>query len=132
MRQGETRKILQTRIKDLWKRSSQRAMTNPRAQGLRPSRPSPQGNPPSSQSSIKWVIANANLLQQNNFNICRFSGHYACPNKTNIYHSCTQYCVSRWGRGHVTPNADYNRRRILMLKRFPLPVGWIEIYDPGS
>jgi hypothetical protein len=59
-------------------------------------------------------------------------GHYGCPNKVNIYHTCTQFCVTRWGRGKTIPAPQYNTRRLKMLKKYPLPSTWIEIYDPGT
>jgi hypothetical protein len=58
-------------------------------------------------------------------------GHYGCPNKHNIHHACTQFCVTRWGRGKSQPSSEYNKRRLKMLKKYPLPSAWIEVYDPG-
>jgi len=59
-------------------------------------------------------------------------GHYGCPNKSNMYHNCTQYCVSRWGRGKGQPESKYNARRLKMLKKYPLPSNWTEVYDAGT
>ena len=58
-------------------------------------------------------------------------GHYGCPNKVNAYHKCSQFCVTKWGRGHTQPDPSYNKKRMRMLKKYPLPSGWTEIFDPG-
>lgn len=58
-------------------------------------------------------------------------GHIGCPNKCSIYHICSKYCVTRYGRGKPTPDPKTNSRRLRMLKKYPLPKGWAEIYDPG-
>jgi len=54
-----------------------------------------------------------------------------CPNKWNIYHECSSWCVSHWGDGIKTPNPNDERKRFKMLKKYPLPDNWQEIYDPG-
>ncbi|XP_054716109.1 LOW QUALITY PROTEIN: polyglutamine-binding protein 1-like [Uloborus diversus] len=54
-----------------------------------------------------------------------------CPNKWNIYHDCTKYCKDAWGSGKELPSPKTERKRLLMLKKYPLPDGWEEIYDPG-
>uniref|UniRef100_A0A5S6QPQ6 Polyglutamine-binding protein 1 n=1 Tax=Trichuris muris TaxID=70415 RepID=A0A5S6QPQ6_TRIMR len=62
-----------------------------------------------------------------------FTGAPGCPNKSNPYHLCTDYCFDRWGEGLPTSLVDpsYMRRRRRMLKKYPLPDGWQEAYDPG-
>lgn len=60
-----------------------------------------------------------------------FAGHKGCPNKYNIYHKCSLFCVNRWGDGHVEPSRDYIKRYKRLLRRYPLPKGWTEMYDPG-
>lgn len=54
-----------------------------------------------------------------------------CPNKWNIYHDCTKFCREHWGVGEEQPSPKTERKRLYMLKRYPLPEGWEEIYDPG-
>ena len=54
-----------------------------------------------------------------------------CPNKWNIYHDCTKFCREHWGNGKEQPSPKTERKRLYMLKRYPLPEGWEEIYDPG-
>lgn len=59
------------------------------------------------------------------------TGYKGCPNKYNIYHKCNIYCVTRWGNGIVEPDKGYLKRKARLLKKYPLPKGWKEIYDPG-
>ncbi|GFW15181.1 polyglutamine-binding protein 1 [Trichonephila clavipes] len=54
-----------------------------------------------------------------------------CPNKWNIYHDCTVFCKEFWGSGRDHPSPRTDRRRLLMLKKYPVPNGWEEVYDPG-
>ncbi|GIY98862.1 polyglutamine-binding protein 1 [Caerostris extrusa] len=54
-----------------------------------------------------------------------------CPNKWNIYHDCTPFCKENWGSGKDHPSPKTERRRLLMLKKYPVPDGWEEVYDPG-
>ncbi|UYV70895.1 PQBP1 [Cordylochernes scorpioides] len=55
-----------------------------------------------------------------------------CPNKWNIYHECATYCHSHWGSGKLKPSPHVERLRLRMLKKYPLPDGWKELYDPGT
>uniref|UniRef100_T1IT40 WW domain-containing protein n=1 Tax=Strigamia maritima TaxID=126957 RepID=T1IT40_STRMM len=55
-----------------------------------------------------------------------------CPNKWNIYHDCTTYCLSHWGEGVKTPNPQDEKKRLKMLAKYPLPENWQEIYDQGT
>ncbi|GFY74034.1 polyglutamine-binding protein 1 [Trichonephila inaurata madagascariensis] len=52
-----------------------------------------------------------------------------CPNKWNIYHDCTVFCKEFWGSGRDHPSPRTDRRRLLMLKKYPVPNGW-EVYMP--
>ncbi|KAK0394616.1 hypothetical protein QR680_000837 [Steinernema hermaphroditum] len=61
------------------------------------------------------------------------SGAPGCPNKWNPYHFCVDFCYDYWQDG--TPENrlpdDYMSRRARMLRLYPLPEGWKEVYDPG-
>ncbi|TMS34121.1 hypothetical protein L596_001767 [Steinernema carpocapsae] len=61
------------------------------------------------------------------------SGAPGCPNKWNPYHICVNFCYEHWEDG--TPenrlSDDYMSRRARMLRLYPLPEGWKEVYDPG-
>lgn len=56
-----------------------------------------------------------------------------CPNKNNPYHICVEYCYDHWREGYSEKNLkeEYHRRRKRMLTRYPLPEGWVEVYDAG-
>lgn len=58
-------------------------------------------------------------------------GCKGCPNKYNIYHKCNLFCVTRWGNGIVDPDRGYLKRKARLLKKYSLPKGWKEVYDPG-
>jgi hypothetical protein len=55
-----------------------------------------------------------------------------CPNKCNPYHVCVDYCRLRWGNGYSEPEKYTEKKRQLMLLKYPKPPGWKEIYDPGT
>jgi len=55
-----------------------------------------------------------------------------CPNKWNIYHECSLFCYERWGDGIRDPNPSEELKRLKMLRKYPLPKNWDEIYDPGT
>jgi len=55
-----------------------------------------------------------------------------CPNKWNIYHDCSIYCKETWGSGKQQASPRTEKKRIAMLKKYPLPNGWDEVYDPGT
>ncbi|KAE8750528.1 hypothetical protein FOCC_FOCC002822 [Frankliniella occidentalis] len=61
----------------------------------------------------------------------KFQGHPGCPNKYNIYHDCSKACVDLWGAGKLEADARYLRKKNRMLKKYPLPETWKEVYDPG-
>jgi len=56
----------------------------------------------------------------------------ACPNRKNPYHECTAYCRKRYGMREWDPDQDMLRRRDRMLRKYPLPVGWVEVGDFDS
>lgn len=48
-----------------------------------------------------------------------------CPNTSNPYHTCVEYCRKRYGENAAPlPPKDYNT--------VPLPVGWYLVPDPSS
>ncbi|GFN74966.1 polyglutamine-binding protein 1 [Plakobranchus ocellatus] len=57
----------------------------------------------------------------------------ACPNRSNPYHECVPYCKKRYGMREWDPDDDMTKRRDRMLRRYPLPEGWVEVgdYDSG-
>jgi len=55
-----------------------------------------------------------------------------CPNKTNPYHECSDYCKKRYGIKRYAPDAETERRRRKMLKKYPLPENWREIPDVAT
>jgi len=61
------------------------------------------------------------------------AGAPGCPNKCNPFHICVQWCWDYWNDGTSEDriNLDYNRKRLRMLRLYPLPTSWKEIYDPG-
>lgn len=59
------------------------------------------------------------------------NGYEGCPNKCNIYHRCTLFCVETFGDGIKEPSASYLVRKARLLKRHPLPKDWKEVYDRG-
>ncbi|XP_054165390.1 polyglutamine-binding protein 1-like [Oppia nitens] len=54
-----------------------------------------------------------------------------CPNKYNIYHDCTAYCHKRYSDINEEPSPKTQRKYQKLVKRYPLPEGWQEVYDPG-
>lgn len=54
-----------------------------------------------------------------------------CPNKWNIFHDCVKFCKEQWGNGKQELSPKSERKRLYMLKRYPLPEGWEEVYDAG-
>uniref|UniRef100_A0A0A9YR75 Polyglutamine-binding protein 1 n=3 Tax=Lygus hesperus TaxID=30085 RepID=A0A0A9YR75_LYGHE len=61
-----------------------------------------------------------------------FKGTPGCPNKYNIYHECTPFCAKRWGKGITVPDPKYLKKQARMLLKYPLPLTWKEVYDPGT
>lgn len=58
-------------------------------------------------------------------------GYRGCPNKTNIHHKCTIYCLNTFGDGLAEPGREYTRRQYRLLRRYPLPRDWKEVWDHG-
>lgn len=61
-----------------------------------------------------------------------FKGHSGCPNKWNVYHECTSFCIRHWGKGKVIPDLIYMRKFNRLMAKYPLPSNWKEVYDPGA
>lgn len=59
------------------------------------------------------------------------AGYRGCPNKCNIHHKCTLYCLNKYGDGHLEPGREYSRRQQRLLRRYPLPRDWHEVWDHG-
>lgn len=57
------------------------------------------------------------------------SGYKGCPNKCNIYHKCSLFCINKFGEGIKEPSKNYIKRKIRLLRRHPLPNEWKEVYD---
>lgn len=65
-------------------------------------------------------------------NVDPIKGHKGCPNKSNIYHECSQYCVKRWKQGIVVPTENCVELKNKVLEHWPLPTGWEAVYDEGT
>jgi len=52
-----------------------------------------------------------------------------CPNCSNLYHSCTDYCRKRWGYKQFKADPSAASGRDHLLKHYPLPPGWHEVGD---
>ncbi|XP_026478829.1 polyglutamine-binding protein 1-like [Ctenocephalides felis] len=61
----------------------------------------------------------------------KIKGYENCPNKYNIYHDCSHYCVKKWKNGHTEPDVKYLEKKMRMLMKYPLPDNWKEVYDKG-
>lgn len=64
-------------------------------------------------------------------NVDPIKGHRGCPNKSNIYHECSKFCVKKWKQGKITPNEKYLNNKRKLLELWPLPQCWEEVYDEG-
>ncbi|XP_063438204.1 polyglutamine-binding protein 1-like [Mytilus trossulus] len=56
----------------------------------------------------------------------------ACPNRSNKYHTCVDYCKEKWGMKEFQKDSDMTRKRDRMLGKYPLPDGWLEVADPET
>lgn len=65
-------------------------------------------------------------------NVDPIKGHKGCPNKYNIYHECSKYCVKTWKQGKIAPSEDYVELKIKVLDIWPLTPGWETVYDEGT
>lgn len=61
----------------------------------------------------------------------QIAGYKSCPNKYNIYHKCTLFCVTFWNGKEKMPTEEYFLRKKRLLKRYPLPKNWVEVFDSG-
>lgn len=61
----------------------------------------------------------------------QITGYKSCPNKYNIYHKCTLHCVTFWNGREKQPSEEYFLRKKRLLKRYPLPKNWMEVFDSG-
>lgn len=52
-----------------------------------------------------------------------------CPNRSNPHHTCSEYCFKKFGQKKFEPHPIIEKRRIRMLKIYPLPPNWIEVPD---
>lgn len=61
------------------------------------------------------------------------NGCKGCPNKWNVFHICTVFCLERWGNGIDKPTKKYKDRFQRLLERYPLPKkgNWVYIWDSG-
>ncbi|GBP24366.1 Polyglutamine-binding protein 1 [Eumeta japonica] len=64
-------------------------------------------------------------------NVDPIKGHDGCPNKYNIYHECSKFCVKTWKQGKTVPDENYLESKRKVLEHWPLPSGWEEVYDAG-
>ncbi|XP_064632751.1 polyglutamine-binding protein 1-like [Lineus longissimus] len=55
-----------------------------------------------------------------------------CPNITNPFHECNDWCRKNWGNKKFEPGVDMLRKKARMLRRYPLPEDWYEIADPTT
>lgn len=55
-----------------------------------------------------------------------------CPNKYNIYHDCSQYCIDKHGEcKELSPTLEQRKQLALVLKNYPMSNEWRVVYDPG-
>ncbi len=52
-----------------------------------------------------------------------------CPNRLSASHSCNEQCVKKFGYKKFEPHPLMEKRRVRMLKIYPLPSGWVEVPD---
>jgi len=56
----------------------------------------------------------------------------ACPNRSNTYHACVDYCKKRWGFKKFKPDPELAKKHERLLSRYPPPSGWVEVGDPET
>lgn len=56
----------------------------------------------------------------------------ACPNKSNPYHECIDFCRKTWGLMRFQHKKDLDLKREKMLAKYPLTDDWLEVADPMS
>lgn len=60
-----------------------------------------------------------------------YLGHKGCPNKYNVFHRCTLFCLEHWKEGTIEPSEEYMKRYKRLIDRYPVSKEWTPIYDPG-
>lgn len=97
-------------------------------------------NPPSDYNELKtppskFTSANENLWPERikeRIGVTEsYHGFKYCPNTYNIWHTCTLYCVNKWANVRPKPKEGYLRRYKRLLRKYPLPADWTEIFDSG-
>lgn len=70
--------------------------------------------------------------EENNQQIIVDGPVLGCPNKYNIYHQCSKYCIERFGQpDSFNPNLDQKKYLLVLLREYPLPSDWSIVYDAG-
>ncbi|XP_022915439.1 polyglutamine-binding protein 1 [Onthophagus taurus] len=59
-----------------------------------------------------------------------YKGFITCPNKSNQYHQCTNWCQVHW-KGIPTPDPHYARCARRLIEKYPLPSNWTDVFDKG-
>lgn len=55
-----------------------------------------------------------------------------CPNKYNIHHECSQYCVDKYSSiTDASPSLEQRKQLALILRTYPISNEWTVVYDPG-
>lgn len=56
-------------------------------------------------------------------------GAPGCPNKWISFHQCSEFCWDKWGDGlpEERLDPDYERKRLRMKRKYPLPPAWKEV-----
>lgn len=55
-----------------------------------------------------------------------------CPNKYNIYHTCSEFCLKKFGSGTEIPPTMIKRKYNRLVKKYPLPENWRRVWEPGT
>ena len=55
-----------------------------------------------------------------------------CPFRTNPYHECLAWCRRKYGLKAWKPEPISMPRRERMLRKYPLPPGWVEVADTDT
>ncbi len=56
----------------------------------------------------------------------------ACPNRANPFHECVDFCKIKWGYRKFEPDPKSDKKIERMLRKYPLPPGWIAVGDPST
>lgn len=55
-----------------------------------------------------------------------------CPNKYNVYHECSQYCLDNYSESEsIGPTLEQRKHLAIILKHYPMSNEWTIVYDPG-